>query len=148
MGKVLIQANNLDLVVDTFMYIYMHPGCSKQELADYCGFTLRQADYYTNACKYLDLINDDWSKTTLAVDIFTNNPAEISERIYARIISDELMGQIFARIYVLPNEDHSIFALELTKEYYPGYSETVYERRSDNIVKWCRRIIEEMNTKY
>ena len=120
MGKILIQANNLDMVIDTFMYIYMHPECSKQELADYCGFTLRQADYYTNACKYLDLINDDWSKTPLAVDIFTNNPAEISERVYARIISDELMGQIFARIYVLPNEDPSTFALELTKEYYPG----------------------------
>ena len=148
MGKILIQANNLDMVIDTFMYIYMHPGCSKQELADYCGFTLRQADYYTNACKYLDLINDDWSKTPLAVDIFTNNPAEISERVYARIISDELMGQIFARIYVLPNEDPSTFALELTKEYYPGYSDAVYERRSDNIIKWCRRIIEKMNTKY
>ena len=148
MGKILIQANNLDMVIDTFMYIYMHPECSKQELADYCGFTLRQADYYTNACKYLDLINDDWSKTPLAVDIFKNNPAEISERVYERIISDELMGQIFARIYVLPNEDPSTFALELTKEYYPGYSEAVYERRSDNIVKWCRRIIEKMNTKY
>ena len=148
MGKILIQANNLDTVIDTFMYIYMHPGCTKQELADYCGFTLRQADYYTNACKYLDLINDDWSKTPLADDIFINNPAEISERVYARIISDELMGQIFARIYVLPNEDPSKFALELTKEYYPGYSDAVYERRSDNIVKWCRRIIEKMNTKY
>lgn len=148
MGKVLIQANNLDLVIDSFMYIYMHPGCSKQELADYCGFTLRQVDYYTNACKYLDLINDDWSKTPLAVDIFKNNPAEISERVYERIISDELIGQIFARIYVLPNEDPSTFALELTKEYYPGYSDAVYERRSDNIVKWCRRIIEKMNTKY
>lgn len=148
MGKILIQANNLDTVIDTFMYIYMHPGCTKQELADYCGFTLRQADYYTNACKYLDLINDDWSRTSLAIDIFTNNPAEISERVYARIISDELMGQIFARIYVLPNEDPSMFAIELVKEYYPGYSDTVYERRSDNIVKWCRRIIEKMNTKY
>ena len=148
MGKILIQANNLDMVIDTFMYIYMHPECNKQELADYCGFTLRQADYYTNACKYLDLINDDWSKTSLAIDIFTNNPAEISERVYARIISDELMGQIFARIYVLPNEDPSTFALELTKEYYPGYSDAVYERRSDNIVKWCRRIIEKINTKY
>ena len=148
MGKILIQANNLDMVIDTFMYIYMHPGCSKQELADYCGFTLRQADYYTNACKYLDLINDDWSKTPLAIDIFTNNSAEISERVYARIISDELMGQIFARIYVLPNEDPKSFALELTKEYYPGYSDAVYERRSDNIVKWCRRISEKMNTKY
>ena len=148
MGKILIQANNLDMVIDTFMYIYMHPECNKQELADYCGFTLRQADYYTNACKYLDLINDDWSKTPLAIDIFTNNSAEISERVYARIISDELMGQIFARIYVLPNEDPKSFALELTKEYYPGYSDAVYERRSDNIVKWCRRIIEKMNTKY
>ena len=148
MGKILIQANNLDTVIDTFMYIYMHPGCTKQELADYCGFTLRQVDYYTNACKYLDLINDDWNKTSLAIDIFTNNPAEISERVYARIISDELMGQIFARIYVLPNEDPSAFAMELTKEYYPGYSEAVYERRSDNIVKWCKRIIEKMNTKY
>ncbi len=148
MGKILIQANNLDTVIDTFMYIYMHPGCTKQDLADYCGFTLRQADYYTNACKYLDLINDDWSPTPLAMDIYTNNPAEISERVYARIISDKLMGQIFARIYVLPNEDPSIFAMELTKEYYPGYSETVYERRSDNIVKWCRRIIEKMNIKY
>lgn len=148
MGKILIQANNLDTVIDTFMYIYMHPDCTKQELADYCGFTLRQADYYTNACKYLDLINDDWSKTSLAVDIFTNNPAEISERVYARIISDELMGQIFARIYVLPHENHSTFAMELVKEYYPGYSDAVYERRSDNIVKWCRRIIEKMNIKY
>lgn len=148
MGKIFIQANNLDTVIDTFMYIYMHPGCTKQELADYCGFTLRQADYYTNACKYLDLINDDWSKTPFAIDIFMNNPAEISERVYARIISDELMGQIFARIYVLPNEDPSAFAMELTKEYFPGYSDAVYERRSDNIVKWCRRIIEKMNTKY
>ncbi len=148
MGKILIQANNLDTVIDTFMYIYMHPDCTKQELADYCGFTLRQADYYTNACKYLDLINDDWSKTPLAIDIFTNNPAEISERVYARIISDELMGQIFARLYVLPNEDPSDFAMEITKEYFPGYSETVYERRSDNIVKWCKKIIEKMNKKY
>ena len=148
MGKILIQANNLDMVIDTFMYIYMHPDCTKQELADYCGFTLRQADYYTNACKYLDLINDDWSKTPLAIDIFTNNPAEITERVYARIISDELMGQIFARLYVLPNEDISDYAMEITKDFYPGYSETVYERRSDNIVKWCKRIIEKMNKKY
>ena len=85
MGKILIQANNLDMVIDTFMYIYMHPGCNKQDLADYCGFTLRQADYYTNACKYLDLINNDWSPTNLAIDIFENNPAEVTERILSRV---------------------------------------------------------------
>ncbi len=148
MGKILIQANNLDMVIDVFMYIYQHQGCGKQAIADYCGFTLRQVDYYTNACKYLDLINEDWTPTSLAKDIFENNPAEVTERVYARIISDEVMGQVFARMYVLPDEDPSAFALDLAREYFPGYSDAVYERRSDNIVKWCRRIIENMNLKY
>ena len=145
MKKILIQANNLDMVIDTFMYIYSHPNCNKQELADYCGITLRQVDYYTNACKYLDLIDDDWAMTPLAKDIFAKNPAEVTERVYERIITDELMGQIFARIYMFQNEDHSEFALELVKQYYPGYSDTVYERRSDNIIKWCKKIIKYNN---
>ena len=148
MKKLLIQANNLDMVIDAFMYISMHPNCKKQELADYCGFTLRQADYYTNACKYLDLIDDNWKLTPLSKDIFLNNPAEVRERVYERIIADGLMGAVFARMYVLPNENHSEYALELVKEYYPGYSDAVYIRRSDNIIKWCKRIINEINTKY
>ena len=72
MKKILIQANNLDTVVDSFMYIYLHKGCTKRELADYCGFSMRQVDYYTNACKYLGLINQDWTPTELAEDIFKN----------------------------------------------------------------------------
>ena len=67
MKKLLIQANNLDKVVDAFMFIHLHPGCKKQNVADYCGFSLRQVDYYTNACKYLDLIDDKWEATDLAV---------------------------------------------------------------------------------
>ena len=148
MKKLLIQANNLDMVIDTFMYIYSHSNCNKQELADYCGITLRQVDYYTNACKYLDLIDDDWKLTPLSKDIVANNPAEVTERVYERIITDEIMGQVFARMYVLPNENHSEYALELVKEYYPGYSDAVYMRRSDNIIKWCKRIISEINTKH
>lgn len=148
MKKILIQANNLDVVIDTFLYIFYHPNCAKQDLANYCGFTLRQVDYYTNACKYLDLIDEHWKLTPLAKDIVLNNPAEITERIYERIITDELMGPIFARMYVLPSSNHSEYALELVKEYYPGYSDAVYVRRSDNIVKWCKRIINEINIKH
>lgn len=141
MGKLLIQANNLDTVVDVFMYIYQHPECTKQELAGYCGFTLRQADYYTNACKYLDLINDDWSPTVLAKDIFENTPAEVTERVYQRIAEDELIGQIYQHLINTPEENVSEYAKELVMEYFPGYSEAVYERRSDNIIKWCKKII-------
>ena len=141
MGKILIQANNLDMLIDVFMFIYQHPKCTKQELADYCGFTLRQADYYTNACKYLDLINDDWSATELAIDIFENNPAEVTERVYKRIAEDEMIGQIYQRMMDYPNSNISEFAKDLVMDYFPGFSDAVYDRRSDNMVKWCKKII-------
>ena len=142
MGKILIQANNLDTVIDVFMYIYNHPGCTKQAIASYCGFSERQVDYYTNACKYLDLINQDWTLTELANDIVENNAAEVTERVYKRIIDDEVIGKIYTRIKNNPNEDYSVFSKNLIMEYFPGYSDSVYARRSDNMVKWCKKIIE------
>lgn len=145
MGKLLIQANNLDMVIDVFMYIYQHPSCTKRELSDYCGFSLRQADYYTNACKYLDLINNDWSATTLAKDIFENSPAEVTERVYKRIIEDEMIGQIYQKMLDNPNSNISGFAKDIVMDYYPGFSDAVYNRRSDNMVKWCKKIIKYNN---
>ena len=141
MRKILIQANNLDMVIDVFMYIFQHPTCTKQELAQYCGFTLRQADYYTNACKYLDLINDDRSATELAKDIFENNPAEVTERVYRRITEDEMIGQIYQKMINYPDSNISEFAKDIVMDYYPGFSDAVYDRRSDNMVKWCKKII-------
>ncbi len=145
MGKLLIQANNLDMVIDVFMYIYHHQGCNKKDIADYCGFTLRQVDYYTNACKYLDLLNNDWTPTLLAKDIFEKNPAEVTERVYKRIVEDELIGQIYRRMIESPEENISEFAKELVMEYYPGLSKAVYDRRSDNMIKWCKKIISYNN---
>lgn len=147
MKKLLIQANNLDTVIDVFMYIHNHPSCQKEELADYCGFSLRQADYYTNACKYLDLIDDEWNMTPVAKDIFKNHIAEVTERVYEQIITDDLMGKVFARMILLPEDDISSYAMKLTEDYFPGYSDAVYKRRSDNIVKWCRIVIKHINSK-
>ena len=133
------------MVIDVFMYIYYHQGCSKQDIADYCGFTMRQVDYYTNACKYLDLINSDWTPTELAKDIFENSPAEVTERVYKRIIDDDLIGKIYKRMKDSCDEDISEYAKRIVMEYYPGYSEAVYNRRSDNLVKWCRIIMSYNN---
>lgn len=141
MKKILIQANNLDRVIDIFMYIYLHQGCSKQDIANYCSFSLRQVDYYVNACKYLDLLNSDWSPTVLAKDIFENTPAEVTERVYQRIIEDEFMGKIYSVVKANPDVNHSKFAMNLVMEQFPGFSDAVYRRRSDNIVKWCKKII-------
>ena len=140
MAKVLIQANNLDTVVDVFMYIYLHKGCKKQDIADYCGFSLRQVDYYTNACKYLNLIDKKWNPTELAKDIFENNPAEITDRVYGCIKEDEIIGQVYQMIENNPADYPTDFAMELVKDNFPGYSESVYKRRSDNMIKWCIKI--------
>lgn len=145
MRKLLIQANNLDMVIDVFMYIYQHPSCTKQELSDYCGFSSRQTDYYTNACKYLNLINDDWSATELAKDIFENSPAEVTERVYDRIIEDDMIGQIYHKILDYPDSNIDDFAKNIVMDYYPGLSDAVYCRRSDNMVKWCKKIINYNN---
>lgn len=141
MKKILIQANNLDTVIDVFMYIYLHPGCKKQDIADYCGFSFRQVDYYTNACKYLDLLNDDWSKTSLAIDIFTNHSAEITDKVYERIINDKVFGKMYNYLILNQEEYPTVYAKELAKEHFPGYSDAVYKRRSDIIIKWCIKII-------
>lgn len=145
--KILIQANNLDTVVDVFMYIYMHQGCGKQDIADYCGFSLRQVDYYTSACIYLDLIDGKWNPTELAKDIFENSPAEITDKVYCRIKDDKIIGQVYQMIDNNPDEYPTDFALELVREFFPGYSESVYKRRSDNMIKWCIKVRKYLNTK-
>lgn len=141
MKKILIQANNLNTVIDVFMYVYLHPNCKKQDVADLCGFSLRQVDYYTNACKYLGLIDDEWKPTHIAKDIFENSRAEIPERIYQLIEHDEMMGQIYDWMMKHPEDNPSQYAKEVVMDFFPGLSEAVYNRRSDNIVKWCRKII-------
>lgn len=141
MKKILIQANNLDTVIDVFMYIYLHPGCKKQAVADYCGFSLRQVDYYTNACKYLGLINYDWSATDFAKDIFENHKFDITQQVYQRIINDELIGQVYKKMQEIPEDELRTFAKELVITNYPGFSEAVYDRRSNNMIKWCKKII-------
>ena len=141
MKKLLIQANNLQTVIDVFKFIYQTPGCSMSQVAQHIGFTLRQANYYTNACLYLGLIDESMKPTPLAHDIFENSSSCIKERIYECIISDELIGKIFAQMKLQPQCDIYKYAEAIVKDNYPGYSETVYKRRINNIITWCDIII-------
>ena len=145
MKKLLIQANNLQTVLDVFTFIYKTPGCGKTLVAKHIGFTLRQADYYTNACLYLGLIDEKMEPTPLAHDIFTNNPSNIKERIYECIITDELVGKIFARRLLQPDVISLHMQSLSLKRIIPGYSEAVYKRRIDTIITWCETIIKSIN---
>ncbi len=149
MKKILPQANDLDKVIDVMTYIHYHPGCGYNDIANYLGFAERQAKYYTDACVYLDLVIEDRKPSRICEDIFKNSSENITERVYERIITDELMGQVFARAFVLPDSDLDTFAQELVSYYHPEIiSSSTIERRARNIVLWCKRIINYMNLKH
>ena len=149
MKKLLPQANDLDKVIDVLTFIHYHPGCSYSEIADYIGFAERQAKYYADACVYLDLVEDGRKPSAVCEDIFKNTPQNVTERVYEKIITDDLMGQVFARTYVMPDSDLDAFSKELVSYYHPEIaSSSTFERRTHNIVLWCKRIINYMNLKH
>ena len=149
MNKILPQANDLDKVIDVLTYIHYHPGCSYAEIADYIGFAKRQAKYYVDACVYLELILEDRKPSAVCEDIFKNTPENVTERVYEKIITDNLMGQVFAKTYVMPDTDIDSFARELVSYYHPEIvSISTVDRRAHNIVLWCKRIINYMNLKH
>lgn len=149
MKKILPQANDLDKVIDVMTFIHFHPGCSYQDIANYIGFTERQAKYYTDACIYLDLVDDLRMPTAVCEDIFENSSYSVTERVYERILTDDLLGRVFARAYLLPESDLDTFAQELVSIFHPEIvSSSTFERRTHNIVLWCNRIIKYMNLKH
>lgn len=149
MSKSLPQANDIDKVVDVTTYVYNNPGCSLDEIAEYIGFTYRQARYYYDACKYLDLIDSSCYPTGLTKEFFKKSPESITECVYERIITDELMGQVFARAFLFPNTDIEKYSQELVSFYHPEIvGQTTFVRRSHIIVLWCNRIIKYVTSKH
>lgn len=149
MKKLLPQANDLDKVIDVLTFIYYHPGRSYVNIADYIGFSVRQAKYYVDACFYLDLVVDGLKPSVVCEDIFRNTPRNVMAKGYEKIITDDLMGQILARTYVMPDSGLDAFAKELVSYYHPEIdSSSTFERRTHNIVLWCKRIINYMNLKH
>lgn len=149
MRKSLPQANDLDKVIDVMTYIHYHPGCSEADIANFIGFAVRQARYYVDACRYLGLVEKNRYPSVVCEDIFRSNPHNVTERIFERIITDELMGQVFARAFVLPESDLDDYARELVAFYHPEIaSSSTFKRRAHIIVLWCNRIINLSNIKH
>lgn len=138
MKKLLPQANNLDTLLKVFIYFGNKKDCTVQEIADFIGFEPRQAQYYLSACIYLDLIDETPELTEFGKSLF-DKPALINNKIYERIISDEVIGKIFA--HLLFNDELKEYSYKIIKNYYPDYSDAVIERRASTLLNWCKEIL-------
>ena len=143
MKKLLPQANNLDTLIKVFIYFGNKKDCTVQEIADFIGFEPRQAQYYLSACIYLDLIDETPKLTDFGKSLF-DEPSLIKNKIFERIISDEIIGKIFAHL-LLFNDELKEYSYKIIKNYYPDYSDAVIERRASTLINWCKEIQKVLN---
>lgn len=145
MRKLLPQANTLATVIRTFKLIGNTMNCTLADIASFNNFELRQASYYSNACYFLDLIDEDLELTPLGEDIMTE-PKNAKVRIYELIIKHELIGQLFAKTALYPKRRVIKDCKELVRSLYPDYGEAVIDRRTRCLIGWCEEIIDYMRT--
>ena len=143
MKKLLPQANTLATVIKTFKFIGNVTNCTLNDIADFNKFEVRQAAYYSNACYYLDLIDENLKLTPLGEDIM-KEPRQAKVRIYELIIKHELIGQLFAKTALYPKNVVEEEGKELVRSLYPDYGEAVIDRRTKCLIGWCEEIIDFM----
>lgn len=146
MKKLLPQANSLETVIKVFIYVGSLGESNLEDIASFCNFEPRQASYYLNACYYLDLVDDkgnitDFGRKVLADDL------HMEKAIYERIVTDAIIGKVFAHMLLFPLDDIDVFTFELVKGLYPEYSEAVQKRRASTLISWCKEIHESTQKK-
>lgn len=141
MKKLLPQANTLATVVRTFKLIANTTDCTLDDIADFNNFEKRQAAYYSNACYFLGLIDEELHLTPLGQDIMSA-PRQAKVRIYELIIEHELIGKLFAKISLYSRDLAVKDGKELVKSLYPEYGEAVIDRRTRCLIGWCEEILD------
>ena len=145
MKKLLPQANTLATVIRTFKLIGNTMNCTLEDIASFNNFELRQASYYSNACYFLGLIDENLKLTPLGEDIMID-PKSAKVGIYELIIKHELIGQLFAKTALYPKRRVVRDGKELVRLLYPEYGEAVIDRRTKCLIGWCEEIIDYMRT--
>lgn len=143
MKKLLPQANTLATVIRTFKLIGNTMGCTMSDIASFNDFDIRQASYYSNACYFLDLIDEELKLSPLGEDIM-KDPKNAKVRVYELIIKHEIIGQLFAKTALYPKRTAIKEGKELVRSLYPEYGEAVIDRRTKCLIGWCEEIIDFM----
>ena len=141
MKKLLPQANTLATVIRTFKFIGNTMNCTLNDISDFNKFEVRQAAYYSNACYFLDLIDENLKLTSLGESIM-QEPRRAKVRIYELIIKNGLIGQLFAKTALYPKRTAVKEGKELVRKLYPEYGEAVIDRRTRCLIGWCEEILD------
>ena len=142
------QANSIEKVMDVVSFVYHNPKSSIEDIAEYIGFTVRQALYYRDAARYFGLIDGQMSPTSKCADIMSNGGIHFTEGFYECVIKDELFGAVFTKYALFPECDIDKYALDVASIYYPDLAtSSTLARRSHAMVLWAKKILHNIVSK-
>jgi hypothetical protein len=137
------QADDFEKVINIVELIYSGV-TSKEDFADYFSFDKRQADYYYNAAKYLELVEDN--KKGIFLTEFGDRVASATRikrhKLLARaILSRGVFNDVFRRLLDgLSLDTAGITGIMRKHRVLESESDAMFKRRAQTIIAWCRWI--------
>ncbi|MDZ7860652.1 MAG: hypothetical protein U5O15_08335 [Candidatus Krumholzibacteriota bacterium] len=140
------QADDFEKVIN-IMELVKSDVNSKEDFADYFSFDPRQADYYYNAAKYLELVTKEKGivcLTELGEELVKLPRSKRHEGLIRQIFKHKVFYDSFN---ALKSGDESIEAItEIMRKnsVLNGGTESTLRRRASTILSWCRWIEEKI----
>lgn len=142
------QADDFEKVINIIELVYAGIN-TKEDFADYFAFDNRQADYYYNAARYLDLVNKINNKIILTK---LGNEAAIStrNRRHTILIKSILSRKVFYDTYIklIENDEldkNEIIEIMKRNNILKNSTDNMFFRRAQTIISWCKWIYKVLN---
>ncbi|MCC8153345.1 MAG: transcriptional regulator, partial [Tannerellaceae bacterium] len=145
------QADSFERVINLCELLKEKGFLSKEEITQNYDFDLRQTDYYSNAAKYLQLIEDTregnrkgFALTKSALTVF-NRPIVERQLEFVKLILSHEVFKITLKGYFddghMPSKNEVAEIMRKAKLYNIGSEET-YRRRASTVISWVKWILD------
>ena len=109
------------------------------------GITDRQVAYYLSAATFLGLIESEKGQkkfTPKCLEIRNMNSYLQTAELISLILQNPVFSKVYSYTIVIGIQEVEDIK-EVIKEYYPQYSDAIYERRAQTVSSWINWIIEK-----
>ena len=109
------------------------------------GITDRQVAYYLSAATFLGLIESEKGQKKFAqkcLEIRNMNSYLQTAELISLILKNPVFSKVYSYTIVIGIQEVEDIK-EVIKEYYPQYSDAIYERRAQTVSSWINWIIEK-----
>ena len=142
------QADDFEKVINIIELVNSEVN-SKEDLADDFSFDPRQADYYSNAAKYLELVEKGKEKGTISLTKFGYEllgmpRSKRHEKLIKQILKHKVFYDSFNAMKSGKGSTEHIVEIMRRNSVLKGGSERTFKRRARTIISWCKWIEEKI----